>query len=138
MLTDLRYAARMLRKNPGFTLPAVAALALGIGANCAIFSVVNAILLAPLPYADPHHLYEIGATDDRGRVNGTSVAAFAALRAHSRSFDKLSVDRFWSFTLTDRTHDAERIYGRGLTHDAFAVLGVAPIAGRTFLAEDFK
>jgi putative ABC transport system permease protein len=138
MLADLRFAARMLRKNPGFTLPAIAALALGIGANCAIFSVVNAVLLAPLPYADPRHLYEIGSMDQKGQTTGASIADFVGLRERSTSFVKLSVDRFWSFTLTDRGHDAERVYGRGISTDTLALLGVPAHAGRIFLDEDFR
>src|SRR5262249_13227385 len=87
---------------------------------------------------DPHHLYEIGSTDDKGRISGASLASFAALRDHAASFAKLSVDRFWSFTVTDNAHDAERIYGRGLSEDTSTVLGVLPIGGPGFLAADFR
>src|SRR5262249_14499500 len=134
MLSDIRLAWRTLCKSPGFTAPAVAALALGIGANCAIFSVVNQLLLMPLPYSDPGHLYEIGSIDEKGRTNGASIASFVALRERSSSFSKLSVDRFWSFTLTDSGHDAERVYGRALSEDAPGVLGVEAVLGRNFLA----
>src|SRR5580704_10206644 len=135
MLHDLRYAARMLRRSPGFTVLAVAALALGIGANCAIFSVVRALLLAPLPYADAAHLYEIASTDPR---QAASLADFKALKEGSSSFARLAVDRFWSFTLTDRSGDAERIYGRALSDDMTALLGVQPQLGRAFQPDDYR
>lgn len=136
MLHDLRYAARMLRRGPGFALLAVTALGLGIGANCAIFTVVKALLLTPLPYADPSRLYEITSVDSK--AEGTSIADFDALRDHSSSFAQLSVDRFWSFTLTDHWGDAERIYGRALSSDSMPLLGVTPQIGRALAAEDFR
>src|ERR1017187_2436212 len=138
MVQDFRLAARTLRKQPAFTALAITALALGIGANCAIFSVVNAILLAPLPYADPHHLYEIGSVDEKGRTNGASVADFAALEDQGAAFARVSSDRFWSFNLTDAANSAERVYGRGLSRGTLSLLGVAPLMGRGFLDEDFR
>jgi putative ABC transport system permease protein len=135
MLYDLRYAARMLRRSPGFTLLAVTALALGIGANCAIFSVVRALLLAPLPYPDVAHLYEIASTDPK---QAASLADFAALKEASSAFARLAVDRFWSFTLTDHWGDAERIYGRALSTDMIPLLGVSPQLGRAFQPEDYR
>jgi len=138
MLRDLRYAARALRKTPSFTLPALAALALGIGANCAIFSVVDAVLLARLPYADPSRLYEIGGVENRGAPAGASLAGFVALRDHNQSFSRVSVDRFWSSTLTDRFGDAERLYGRALSADTLPLLGVQPRLGRIFRGDDYR
>jgi putative ABC transport system permease protein len=135
MLKDLRYAVRMLRRAPGFTLLAVTALALGIGANCAIFSVVRALLLAPLPYADAAHLYEIASTDPK---QAASLADFAALKEASSAFAQLAVDRFWSFTLTDHWGDAERIYGRALSTGMIPLLGVSPQLGRAFQPEDYR
>jgi len=136
MLYDLRYAARMLRRSPGLTLLAAAALALGIGANCAIFSVVHALLLAPLPYPDAGHLYEIASVDSK--AEGASLADFGALRERSGAFRQLSVDRFWSYTLTDRWGDAERIYGRALSTETMPLLGVAPQLGRALGPEDYR
>ncbi len=135
MLNDLRYAVRMLRRAPGFTLLAVTALALGIGANCAIFSVVHALLLAPLPYADPARLFEIVSTDPK---QAASLADFVALKEASRAFTQLAVDRFWSFTLTDHSGDAERIYGRALSTEMIPLLGVSPELGRAFQSEDYR
>src|SRR5580700_10885559 len=136
MLHDLRYAARMLRRSPGFTLLAAMALALGIGANCAIFTVVNTLLLAALPYPDSARLYEIVSVDSK--AEGASLAAFAALRERSGAFRQLSVDRFWSLTLTDRWGDAERIYGRALSAETMPLLGVSPQLGRALGPEDYR
>lgn len=135
MLNDLRYAARMLRRSPGFAVLAVAALALGIGANCAIFSVVRALLLAPLPYADAPHLYEITSADAK---TAASIADFKGLKEGTNAFTQLAVDRFWSFTLTDHWGDAERIYGRALSADMIPLLGVRPQLGRAFEPEDYR
>lgn len=135
MLHDLRYAARILRKSPGFALLAVTALALGIGANCAIFSVVHTLLLAPLPYPDAQHLYEISSTDSK--AEGTALADFATLKESGGAFERLAVDRFWSFTLTDHWGDAERIYGRALSPEMISLLGVPPRLGRGFKREDY-
>src|SRR5579862_6844388 len=135
---ELRHAARGLRRTPGFTALAVGALALGIGANCAIFSVIHAVLFAPLPYADAAHLYQIGSIDERGNIAGVSLADFAALRDRGGAFDRLSIDRFWSSTLTDRNGDAERIYGRALSEGTFPVLDVKPVTGRVFNDGDFR
>jgi hypothetical protein len=135
MLNDLRYAARMLRRAPGFTLLAVLALALGIGANCAIFSVVHALLLAPLPYTDPAHLYEIASTDPK---QAASLADFAALKETSSRVSQVAVHRFWSFTLRDHWGDAERIYGRALSTGMIPLLGVTPQLGRAFQPKDYR
>jgi putative ABC transport system permease protein len=135
MLYDLRYAARMLRRTPGFALLAIAALALGIGANCAIFSVVRALLLAPLVYTDSAHLYEISSDS---KAPGASLADFVALREHSGAFAQLSVDRFWSSTLTDQWGDAQRMYGRALSAETMPLLGVAPQMGRPFGPGDYR
>ena len=138
MLHDLKFAFRILRRNPGATLLAAGALALGIGANCAIFSVIDRVLLAPLPYADPRHLYEIGATDAKGAVSGASLADFRGLSERQGAIEKMSVNHFWSFTLTDAAGDAERAYAQSLSADAFEVLGAQAMRGRTFLPEDYR
>src|ERR1035438_6181819 len=136
MLHDLRYAARMLRRSPGFTFLAVTALALGMGANSAIFSVVRTLLLAPLPYHDAAHLYEIASVDSK--ADGTSVADFTAFREQSGAFQQLAMDRFWSFTLTDHWGDTERIYGRALSAEMMPLLGVPPQLGRALGPEDYR
>src|SRR5260370_22881655 len=138
VLDDLRYAAGLLRKSPGFTMLAVTALALGIGANCAIFSVVNAVLLTPLPFADPQHLYEISSTDASGRISGISLADFVDLGRRGGAFSKLAVDRTRNFTLTGGNGDAESVFARSVSKDCFPLLGVPALQGRTFLEDDFR
>src|SRR5580698_5939513 len=138
MWHDVKFAFRILRRNLGATLLAAGALALGIGANCAIFSVIDAVLLAPLPYADPRHLYEIGGIDAKGSPSGASLADFLGLSERHGAIEKMSVNHFWSFTLTDSAGDAERTYAQALSTDGFDVLGSQAMRGRTFLPEDYR
>ena len=93
ILNDLRYAFRMLLKKPGFTVVAVIALALGIGANSAIFSVVNAVMLRPLPYADPARLVsaaEINSLNPEREMGGMSAADFWDWKERSQTFEQLA------------------------------------------------
>src|SRR5215510_1852188 len=96
---DLRFGARMLWKNPGFTLIAVITLALGIGANAAIFSVVNAVLLRPLPFKDPERLVWVWATATKINPNHSPVE-FLAYRAQQTSFTEMAAYRNMLFTVT--------------------------------------
>jgi predicted permease len=138
MAQDLRYAIRTLRKSPAFTIVAVVCLALGIGANTAIFSLVNAALLRMLPVAQPERLAVIRNVDERGRQGiGFSYPAFAYLRTHTRSAAvfayagiglNLSSGAFGDFT------DAPS--GELVSDNFFSVLGVQPVLGRGFMAED--
>ena len=141
LLADLRYAARMLRGNPGFTGVAVAALALGIGANTAIFTVVNDVLLQPLPYPEPDRIMEVGRAFQR--PNGGENYGY------SNSIPKYMVwrqnDAFGSFALFGQSGPSVRI-GTGdrpeqakalhASQDYFRVFGVAPLMGRTFNAQE--
>src|SRR5262245_19247197 len=135
---DLRYGARMLLKRPGFTLVAVVTLSLGIGANTAIFSVVNAVLLRPLPYAEPERLVWLWG-NVRGGTNRASVSPldFLDYREQSRSFEQLGA--FFSpgivVNLTGGG-EPERLRGSAVTANYFDLFGVKPAFGRAFLAED--
>jgi predicted permease len=134
---DLRYTGRALRRNPGFTFIAVLTLALGIGANTAIFSVVNGVLLRPLPYASPDHLVRI-YTAFRG--SGTlryavSQPEFMDYKGLTQVFENAAAYTGASITLTG-DGEPERLRGLAATRDLFPVLGIKPLLGRAFEGED--
>jgi len=129
---DVRYGLRMLTRNPGFTLVAVLALALGVGANTAIFSVVNAVLLRPLPYPDPDQLALVFARTPREPREFVSYPDFEDWRAQSRSFEKLSAYVPQSVNLTGRDEPA-RLLGGFASADFLPMLGVTAAQGRLFL-----
>ena len=137
MYNDLRYAIRMLLKNPGFTAVAVLTLALGIGANAAIFSVVNAVLLEPLPYRDSTRLVTLWQSAKVKELEQFSLthAHFVAYRNNNRCFEKLAAFADSNFNFTG-TGEPERLLGANVTLDFFDVLGQQPILGRTFLPEE--
>ncbi|HXQ97421.1 MAG TPA: ABC transporter permease [Candidatus Limnocylindrales bacterium] len=132
---DLRYGARMLRKNPGFTATAILTLALGIGANTAIFSVVNAVLLRPLPYRDSARLYWI--SDFVPQFNGTLVGSsdFLAWREQNTVFEEMAAYNDSANNLTG-DGDPERAAVSGITANFFPLLGVTPAIGRDFVDEE--
>src|SRR5689334_7730526 len=127
---DLRYAARSLRKSPGFTLVAALTLALGIGSTTAIFSVVDAVILRPLPYPDPARLVELFGNVTRARVErrGTSFADYLDWRSQSRSFEDMALYAGNSFTLTG-FDEPERIPGEFVGQAYFPLLGINPALG---------
>lgn len=136
-LQDIRYAARQLRKNPGFTTIAVITLALGIGANSAIFSVVNAVLLRPLPYYDPDHLVRAGS-DTKEAGNSIAYQHYEAWKSQSHSLNGLAVyyrDSGWSLvTLTgDEPENAQGTYASA---NFFEVMGLPPALGRGFSQDE--
>jgi predicted permease len=124
-LQDLRYALRMLRKNPGFTAIAVLTLALGIGANTAIFSVVSGVLLRPLPYPNPNQLVSVTGSYPRG--------AFVAMREQVRTMDVGVYAEDYEFNLTG-LGDPLRLTGASVSAELFSILGARPELGRTLRA----
>jgi putative ABC transport system permease protein len=134
---DARYAIRSLLGKPGFAAVAVIALALGIGANSAIFSVVNSLLLNPLPYEDPNRLVQVWETSlKRGRnAMPASYPNFADWRDKSQVFKQVVAYSDWSFNLTG-VSDPERIRSAIVSPDFFSALGIKPRLGRVFLSEE--
>ncbi len=132
---DLRYSARMLRTKPGFTLIAVMTLALGIGANTAIFSVVNAVLLRPLPYPEPQQLVWVWEVQPKLAQAQFSPAEFLDYQARNQSFTGMAAYRLMFFTLTG-TGAPEQLNGLITTANFFSLLGVAAERGRVFQPED--
>jgi predicted permease len=135
MMADLRYALRALRRSPGFTLAVILTLALGIGANSAIFSVVYGVLLRPLPYGSPDRIVLLyGRYPQFGRT-GTSLPDFIDWRAGSRSFEQLAARHNGSFVLTGEG-EPERVVADRVTANFFATFGVRPVLGRAFLPDE--
>jgi len=134
LLQDLRYAFRLLAKSPSFTLIAVLTLALGIGANTAIFTVVNAVLLRPLAFRDPSRVVLVAEKTSYPTVS-TSYENYIDWRGQSHSFESLEATRGTAITLTG-TGEPERLNARMATAPLFSLLGVNAILGRTFLAEE--
>jgi putative ABC transport system permease protein len=132
---DLRYAFRSIRKNPGFTAVAVLTLALGIGANTAIFSVVNAVLLRPLPFRDPSSLCLLTERMPTIPVLGPSYLNYKDWRTESRSFENIGAARNTILTLTG-TGEPERVQGQMATASLFPLLGTSALLGHTFSAEE--
>ena len=137
MFHELRFAIRTLLKNPGFTATAVATLALGIGANTAIFSVVSSVMLKPLPYRDADRLVMVWEDNtQRGFPQDTPAPGnFVAWRDQNRVFDDMAAMVRDSFNLTGMG-EPERLEGLRVTSSLFPVLGVKPAIGREFLAAD--
>src|SRR2546430_16520106 len=136
VLQDLRYAIRRLAKSPGFTAVVVLTLALGIGANTGIFSVVNGVLLTPLPYRDPSRLvvgWESKGTSTHHVVN---PANYMDWHDRATSFSGLALTTWRSLTFTGE--QAEEVQGRAVTPDFFGVVGATPLLGRTFNVEESR
>jgi putative ABC transport system permease protein len=125
---DLRYASRTLRGSPSFTAIAIMTLALGIGANTAMFSVVNAVILRPLPYQDPARLAMLWTNDLKRdiREEGTSYPTFLDWRSQSRAFADMAIcSRGNPVTLTGG-NEPERVMGEAVSANLFPLLGVTP------------
>jgi len=134
LLQDLRYALRTARQNPAFTLAAVAALTLAIGANTAIFSVVNTVLLRPLPYPDPDRLVVFTTTSPQGSGFGASPTKFNTWRRQTAAFQDVSAYRFSVVNLTEG--EPEQVATAHVSADFFRLFGAPVSAGRTFTADE--
>src|SRR5712691_702653 len=140
MLTDLRYALRMLLKSPGFTLISVLTLALGIGANSAIFSVIDAVLLRSLPFPNAARLTMIWATAPQHPDNDRQVHSYPDyldLRAQNHTFAAMAAYTGAS-AIWGTGEDSEDVPGLAVTSDIFDVLGTRPLLGRGFARADEK
>jgi predicted permease len=137
MLQDLRYAFRQLAKQPSFTFVAVVALALGIGANTAIFSVVDSIFLRPLPYPEPARLVQLGSSLPERDIRGFqfSYPRYLAVRDGQAVFSDLALGIFTGFTVTGRG-DPEQVRGIHVSASYLTTLGMQPLHGRNFSAEE--
>ena len=129
---DVRYGLRMLGKNAGFTAAAVLTLALGIGANTALFSVVNGVLLNPLPYPDPDRLVTIHESKPNFDTGSISFPNFKDWRKDNTTFSMMAVVRSFSFTLTG-LGESEQVQAEFISTDLLPMLGVKPVVGRLFV-----
>ena len=134
MLNELRYAVRSLRKAPAFSVAAGLTLALGVGANSAIFSVVDSVLLQPLPYRDADRMVYVWESRE-GRLASASAPDYADWRAGARSFDRLAATRGVTLTHTG-AGEPERLVGRMVSAEYQEVVGLAALHGRLFLPEE--
>ena len=137
LLSDVRYAIRNLIKRPGFTAIGVITLAIGIGANTAIFSFINALLLKPLPFPDLDRVVAVWEkVPSRGvERNEVTVADYLDWRAQNKTFEQLGIYRWWSTNLTG-ADSPERVQGFQVTTNFLDIVGVKPVMGRGFLAEE--
>ena len=135
LVQDLRYGVRMLRRTPGFTLAALLTLALGIGANTAIFSIVDAVLLRPLPFHEPERLVAIGDRTPDGEATNVGFATVLDWRERSRTIESFAMMRSWLPTLVTNG-EAERLPAVRVSANYFDMLGVRPALGRGFTADD--
>jgi predicted permease len=132
LMQDLRYGLRMLAKSPGFTAVAILTLALGIGANTALFSVVNGVLFSPLPYPHPEQLVWLAESKPNFATGSISFPNFQDWQKNNQSFTSMGLSRGYSYNLTG-LGDAEQLRARLISSDFFTVLGVQPGIGRAFV-----
>ncbi len=134
---DLQYGARTLRKNPGFAIIAIVTLALGIGANTAIFSIVDAVLLRPLPFPNSQQIVIVWETDSNRKIlRGTAPPAdFLDWRAQNQVFQHISAFQTWFYNLTG-SGNPEQLWGAKVSADFFDLFGVKPALGRTFRPDE--
>ncbi len=135
LMQDLRFSFRMLTKSPAFTVVAVLTLALAIGANTALFSVVNGVLLNPLPYPQPDQLVTLHESKPNFNTGSISYPNFLDWQKQNRTLSAIAVSRSYSLSLTG-LGPAEQAQAQYVTSDFFAILGVKPAAGRAFVSAD--
>jgi putative ABC transport system permease protein len=135
LIKDIRYGVRSLLKRPGFTVVAIVTLALGIGANTAIFSVVNAVVLRPLPYAEPERLMTLWETMPGSDQRSVAPGNFVDWRAQNKTFEDMAATFYANFNLTS-DGEPDRIDGATITSNFMSVLGASAQLGRTFQADD--
>src|SRR5689334_18139935 len=133
LLTDLRYGIRTALKNPGFSIIAIVSLALGIGANTAIFSLVNAVLLKPLPFHQPDRLVMLWEDQSSIGFPRAEVAAanYVDWKNQNQTLEDVAALNWKNFNMTS-DGEAERVLARGVTANFFQLLGVEPVVGRKF------
>src|SRR5438093_944777 len=135
-MNDLRFAFRQLFKNPGFAAVAVLTRELGIGANTAIFSVVNAVLLRPFPYENPERLVIIQERNAGGGLQDASYLNFADWRSQSASFESMAAQRGQESFNFSGSAEPERLQGQIVSANFFSTIGISPFRGRDFVADD--
>src|SRR5688572_10624380 len=132
LFQDLRYAVRLLLKDRWFTAIAAVVLALGIGANNAVFTIVNAVLLRSMPFPDSEQLTVILTRDTRGQQSGVSLADFDDWRSASRTLSGMSIVFSGSFNVSDEGRIAEQYPGAYVSANYFKMIGISPVLGRDF------
>lgn len=135
MFQDLSYGIRVFARSPGFTAVVMLTLALGIGVNTALFSVVNAVVLSPMPYPNPDQLVTIHQSKQNFQTGAVPYPNFLDLQKENTTFSAMAVSRGYGFTLIGNG-DAERVSAQFVTADFFSILGIEPIQGRNFTADE--
>jgi predicted permease len=143
LLRDVKHGARLIAKSPGFTVAAVLSLALGIGANTTIFTLINAVLLHPLPVDDPAELVSVFTTDERntgGQLGFLQLSPmnYRDLRDKNEVFSGLAAHAGLPLNITGGTGNPEQVFGEIVTGNYFGVLGARPLVGRVFLPDEDK
>ncbi len=137
LIQDLRYGVRSLRRSPGFALLVTVILALGVGANTAVFSIVNAVLLRPLTYHDPERIFQLDEVDPKGQPSGVAPLDLEAFAARVAPIEESALSHWVNATLTG-PQGAENVYGVRVTPGLFPLFGVQPALGRGFRTDEFQ
>ena len=137
LVQDLQYALRQFRKNPGFSVVAVVSLALGIGANTAIFGLVDSAMLRALPFRQPERLVHVWTIEQDGDQHTPTLGEYEAVREQSKSYEQVAAAGWQDFFYdADDASVSQILPGRLVTHNLLTTLGVQPLLGRNFRAEE--